>query len=257
MVNESDAADVPTFVKAELSVRPGDDPDVAPAQCSGGASLRAGGMVARAGEPADRALDQKLVESARKGDRQAFGRLVERYQRRVYALAFGIVRQREDAWDVAQEAFVKAYRNLDRFEGTAAFYTWLYRITYNLAIDALREKARRESPCLDEPRKVEEALEKDGQAQATGPGEVAERRELAAVIETAMSRLSDKHRAIIVLREIEGLSYEEMAEVLGISKGTVMSRLFHARQNLQALLQPYVDQGEGVPASLRLAAQGA
>jgi RNA polymerase sigma-70 factor (ECF subfamily) len=202
-------------------------------------------------------LDQALVFAARKGDRQSFGRLVERYQRKVYALAFGILRQREDAWDVAQEAFVKAYRNLDRFEGTAAFYTWIYRITYNLAIDTLREKTRRDAQALDETKRLEEAMENDRPALREDPGETAERKELAVVIETAMGRLSDKHRAIIVLREIEGLSYEEMAEVLGISKGTVMSRLFHARQNLQALLLPYVKQGGDVPANLRVALQGA
>lgn len=210
----------------------------------------------RAVSDEDRARDLQLVDSARKGDRQAFGKLVERYQRRVYALAFGILRNREDAWDVAQEAFVKAYRNLDRFEGTAAFYTWLYRIAYNLSIDTLREKRRRDNVDLEETRKVEEALEREGRLPTGNPDETAQRKELATVIENAMAKLSEKHRAIIVLREIEGLAYEEMAEVLGISKGTVMSRLFHARQNLQALLLPYVNKGEHVPTSLRVAVQG-
>ncbi|MCK6547833.1 sigma-70 family RNA polymerase sigma factor [Myxococcota bacterium] len=205
----------------------------------------------------DKARDLQWVEAARKGDRQAFGKLVERYQRRVYAMAFGILRNREDAWDVAQEAFVKAYRNLDRFEGTSAFYTWLYRIAYNLSIDTLRDKHRRDQVGLDETKKVEEALDAEGTRETHNPGEVADRRELAAVIQAALAKLSEKHRAIIVLREIEGLSYEEMAEVLGISKGTVMSRLFHARQNLQALLLPYVNKGEQPPASLRLAVHGA
>jgi RNA polymerase sigma-70 factor (ECF subfamily) len=204
----------------------------------------------------ERAKDLSLVEASKNGDRQAFGKLVERYQRRVYALAFGILRQREDAWDVAQEAFVKAYRNLDRFEGNAAFYTWLYRIAYNLSIDTLREKSRRDSVGFQETRKIEEAMERQGTQPSGDPDETAQRKELASVLEAAMAKLSEKHRAIIVLREIEGLSYEEMAEVLGISKGTVMSRLFHARQNLQALLMPYVNQGENVPANLRVAVQG-
>jgi RNA polymerase sigma-70 factor (ECF subfamily) len=201
-------------------------------------------------------VDQALVKAAQSGDRQAFGKLVERYQRRVYALAFGIVRSREDAWDVAQEAFVKAYRNLDRYEGTAAFFTWLYRITYNLSIDVLREKSRRDQVGLDDNPNVEEALRRDGRGVDGHPEDMATRKELQAVLQSAMSRLSEKHRAIIVLREVEGLSYEEMADVLGISKGTVMSRLFHARQNLQTLLQPYVEKGQEVPASLRLAVQG-
>jgi RNA polymerase sigma-70 factor (ECF subfamily) len=203
----------------------------------------------------DAAEDRELVEKARTGDRRAFGKLVEKYQRRVYSLAFGILRQREDAWDVAQEAFVKAYKKLDRFEGTAAFYTWLYRITYNLSIDTLREKTRRETVDLDEGKKVEDAL--DGDPASEHPDQMAQRKELHRVLQAAMSKLSDKHRAIIVLREVEGLSYEEMAEVLGISKGTVMSRLFHARQNLQTLLSPYVKRGEEVPQSLKLAVQGA
>src|SRR5688572_22300072 len=201
------------------------------------------------------AEDRELVEKAKTGDRRAFGKLVEKYQRRVYSLAFGILRQREDAWDVAQEAFVKAYKKLDRFEGTAAFYTWLYRITYNLSIDTLREKARRETVDLDEGRKLEEALETD-QTPAEHPDQMAQRKELHRVLQAAMSKLSDKHRAIIVLREVEGLSYEEMAEVLGISKGTVMRRLFHGRENLEALVGPYVKRGEEVPQSLKLAVQG-
>lgn len=215
------------------------------------------GVKAESKRKAEAAIDLALVEKARTGDRRAFGKLVEKYQRRVYSLAFGILRQREDAWDVAQEAFVKAYKKLDRFEGNAAFYTWLYRITYNLSIDTLREKVRRETVDLDGNRKLEEALQSDARPTAEHPDQMAQRRELHRVLQVAMNKLSDKHRAIIVLREVEGLSYEEMAEVLGISKGTVMSRLFHARQNLQTLLAPYVKRGEEVPASLKLAIQGA
>lgn len=206
----------------------------------------------------DKAIDLELVEAAKAGDRNAFGRLVERHQRRVYSLAFGILRSREDAWDVAQEAFVKAYRNLDRFEGNAAFYTWLYRIAYNLAIDTLRDRSRIDAVDIeDRSRSVEDALEREGRKIADHPADMAERQELARVLNEAMARLSDKHRAIIVLREVEGLAYEEMAEVLAISKGTVMSRLFHARQNLQALLKPYVAEGGEVPMTLRLAIEGA
>ena len=203
-----------------------------------------------------REIDAQLVASAQDGDDEAFGKLVETYQRRVYALAFGILRQREDAWDVAQEAFVKAYKNLGRFKGQSAFYTWLYRIAYNLSMDHLRSRARRDSVALDENRVVEAAASEEA-PKSSHPGESADRRELAKVIQNAMTRLTDKHRAIIVLREIEGLSYEEMAQVLKISKGTVMSRLFHARRNLQALLQPYVEEGQTVTPSLQLSTQGA
>lgn len=212
-------------------------------------------------EPSERARrkadDLALVDRAKAGDRQAFGTLVETYQRRVYAIAFGILRSRDDAWDAAQEAFVKAYKNLHRFEGNAAFYTWLYRITYNLSIDHLRERKRRDRADLTETQKMEEALRRTGKKPHGDPDEDSDRRELTVVLHDAMSKLSDKHRAIIVLREIEGLSYEEIADVLGISKGTVMSRLFHARKNLQKLLGPYVTEGSDVPASLKLASQPA
>lgn len=202
-------------------------------------------------QAAARAEDQALVARAQTGDRRAFGQLVERHQRRVYALAFGLLRQREDAWDVAQETFVRAYRHLDRFEGSSAFYTWVYRIAYNLSIDLLRQKSRRRGVEL-KPERLEETSEVDGCGVVAKPDEAATRQELSAVLHRAMMRLTEKHRAIIVLREVEGLSYEEMAEVLSISKGTVMSRLFHARQNLKALLEPYVEAGEQVPDDFRL-----
>lgn len=191
--------------------------------------------------------DAAWVAAARRGDRQAFARLVEAYQQRVYAIAFGILRSREDAWDVAQEAFVKAYKSLDRFEGKSAFYTWLYRITTNLAIDAHRERGRRRdrSQPLNEPVNAPAGLDH--------PSVSAQRRELAEVLRQAMDQLSDHHRAIIVLREVEGLSYEEISEVLGVRKGTVMSRLHHARKNLQGLLKPYVQAEETEPESLTLA----
>lgn len=197
---------------------------------------------------AEKARDLAWVEAAQAGDRRAYGQLVDAYQRRVYAIAFGVVRSREDAWDVAQEAFVKAYRNLDRFNGTSAFYTWLYRITTNLAIDHVRARQRKRTDALE--KAPEPSID---EADAAHPEHAADRAELSRVLAQAMDKLSEKHRAIIVLREVEGLSYEEMAEVLGVNKGTVMSRLFHARQNLQALLLPYVERGEGVPDSIRLA----
>ncbi|MBI4818463.1 MAG: sigma-70 family RNA polymerase sigma factor [Deltaproteobacteria bacterium] len=187
--------------------------------------------------------DRELVEAAKDGDNEAFGKLVERYQKRVYALAFGILRNRDDAWDVAQEAFVKAFKNLGTFEGSSAFYTWLYRIAYNLSLDVLRAKNRRETVDFEASPRIERALSEEAQGPAD-PGSAADRSELQKVIGTAMSQLSDKHRAIIILREVEGLSYTEMADILKISKGTVMSRLFHARKNLQALLTPYLDSGE-------------
>ncbi len=202
------------------------------------------------------ARDRAWVAAAKAGDRRAFGHLVEAYQQRVYAIAFGILRQRDDAWDVAQEAFVKAYRSLDRFQEQSAFYTWLYRIVYNLSIDGLRDRFRRSRVDMTEDHKIEQALLDQGRSVLQDPGKMVDRRELKEVLHCAMLKLSDKHRAIIVLREVQALSYDEMAEVLGISKGTVMSRLFHARKNLQALLRPYAREGNEVPGSLKLALEG-
>lgn len=211
----------------------------------------------RARREREAAEDAALVERTLAGERRAFGELVERYQKRVYAIAYGILRDRDDAWDAAQEAFVKAYKNLSRFKGDAAFYTWMYRITYNLAIDHYRSKGRKAAVHFEDPALMESALEAEGRpTYQTDPAELTDRAELTRILHEAMNRLSEKHRAIIVLREVEGLSYEEIASVLGIPKGTVMSRLFHARKNLQDLLQPYVEAGLGVGV-LEFAAGGA
>ena len=186
--------------------------------------------------------DKALVGRTLNGDQNAFGELVERYQKRAYSVAYGILRNRDDAWDVAQEAFVKAYRNLHRFEGGSAFFTWLYRITYNLSIDHVRTKGRRKVVLVEEHRDFEGALQKQGKPTfQVNPSEVSDRAELSKVLHEAMNALSEKHRAVIVLREVEGLSYEEIADVLGVKKGTVMSRLFHARKNLQSILAPYLE----------------
>ena len=201
--------------------------------------------------------DRRLVARAVAGDRHAYGELVELYQKRVYSVAFGILRNRDDAWDISQEAFVKAYRNLERFQGQSAFYTWIYRITYNLAIDHYRSKGRRDVTRVEEPGQMEQALQNQGKPTFNvDPSEMTDRAELSRVLHEAMSKLSEKHRAIIVLREVEGLSYEEISSILGIKKGTVMSRLFHARKNLQSLLQPYVEGGEDGSESLRFVPLG-
>lgn len=201
----------------------------------------------RARREREAAEDAALVKRTLDGDRGAFGELVERHQKRVYAVAYGILRNRDDAWDVAQEAFVKAFKNLSRFKGDSAFYTWMYRIAYNLSIDHYRSKGRKSAVHFEDPAAMENVLEADGRpTHQHDPGELSDRAELTRVLHDAMNRLSEKHRAIIVLREVEGLAYEEISNVLGIPKGTVMSRLFHARKNLQELLAPYVEQGLSV-----------
>ena len=192
--------------------------------------------------PRMEADDDALVERARAGDREAFRELVVRNQRRVYAVALGIVKDPDLAWDVAQEAFVRVHRHLAEFKGESTFSTWVLRIATHLGIDAVRRERTAAREELDEVR--DETLAEGGEgilATALGNDPQANvlRRELAENMERALAQLPEKHRTILVLREVEGLSYEELAERLGIHKGTVMSRLFHARKKMQALLADY------------------
>jgi RNA polymerase sigma-70 factor, ECF subfamily len=191
--------------------------------------------------------DLALVQRVRAGEKDAFRALVVRYQRKVYAVALGIVKDPDLAWDVAQEAFLRVHRGLGDFKGDSAFSTWVFRITTHLAIDNVRRERTSRKDDLDEVREGD--LEEGGEGilatrLGTDPRQNALRRELAGKIQDALAGLPEKHRTILVLREIEGLSYEELAERLGIHKGTVMSRLFHARKKMQAALREYV----GMPA---------
>lgn len=189
--------------------------------------------------------DLALVLRAKEGDQRAFKLLVERYQRKVYAVAHGMVKDREEALDIAQEAFVKVHRNLDRFKGDSAFYTWLYRITRNLAIDRIRAR-RNESVGFDEAVGSEDSPEPGFLSTRldADPQKSALRRELAGKLEDALAQLPVKHREILLLREVEGMSYEDLAATLDIPKGTVMSRLFHARSKMQKLLEGYLGEGD-------------
>ena len=186
--------------------------------------------------------DLELVERARGGDPEAFRDLVVRHQRRVYAVALGIVKDRDLAWDVSQEAFVRVHQHLAEFRDEASFPTWLHRITARLAIDVLRkERPSRRNDVADVPEAAlrEAAPGVLATALGTDPQETVLRRELSGRLTEALGQLPDLHRTVLVLREMDGLSYEELAERTGVPKGTVMSRLFHARKKMQALLADY------------------
>jgi len=187
-------------------------------------------------EPAD----LELISRYRKGDQRAFEILVKRYQRKVHSLAYGIVRNPEDALDVSQEAFVKVHRYLDKFQGSASFYTWLYRIVVNLCIDHLRRKGRAYSveydDAIDRTHGVLAAADIVPSRLKTNPSAALEDKQILEQIQAGLGELSPNHRAVIVMRELEGLSYKEMAKIMECSKGTIMSRLFHARKRLQAYL---------------------
>jgi RNA polymerase sigma-70 factor (ECF subfamily) len=182
--------------------------------------------------------DWELVQRTRTGDREAFRELVERYQRKIAALALGMLRNREDALDVVQETFTKAYQSLERFKGDSAFYTWLYRIGFNLCVD----HQRREAKLAQVPLETDERGESPAQVHPDGAGrdqpfERARDAEIARRLREAVRELTPDHRAVILLREVEGLSYEEISQVLRCPKGTVMSRLHYARRELQARLR--------------------
>ena len=173
-----------------------------------------------------------------KGDNNAYSVLVKKYQRRMYMVALGVVRNENDAIEMVQETFLKAYKALGGFKYNAGFYSWLYRILMNLCIDHIRKNNKAELREFDEKFAQDS---KNSLAEALGcfkddPFERASRAELSKMLNEALNTLTVKHRTIIVLREVEGMSYQEIAEILEIGIGTVMSRLFHARKTLQEIL---------------------
>lgn len=191
--------------------------------------------------------DRVLIGQAQAGDRAAFRRLVERHQRRAFSIALSLVRDEHDARELVQDAFLRVYKGLHAFQGSSSFFTWLYRIITNLSIDLIRKPGRQSTIQADGRTEPDEANDADfpflSRVDGADPGDAVRRREIGARLQEAMDALPPYHRGVIVMREIEGLSYEEMAQAMGVSKGTIMSRLFHARQKLQrALLDCYTEQ---------------
>ena len=176
--------------------------------------------------------DLELTRRSQAGDTEAFGELVTKYRAKILGMLYGMVRDENDAWDLAQKGFLQAWRSIHRFEGRSSFYTWLYRLTVNLAIESLRRKGRREE------------VELDDAIPCSLPSPRANYRltEIRQHINAALAQLTPEHRAVIVLKEIEDLQYHEIAEILGISVGTVMSRLFYGRKKLQSILRPIYNQ---------------
>ncbi len=208
----------------------------------------------RASNQADRQREAKedraLVERAKNGDRDAFRQLVERHQRRAFAIAIGLVRDENDAREIVQEAFLRVHKSLHKFQGSSSFFTWLYRIVKNLSIDLMRKPARREQELFDNPQIADDAVVFPFISRIDGadPVDVVRRGEIAKRIQSALEALPPYHRSVIIMREVEGMSYQEMAEAMEVSKGTIMSRLFHARQKLQrALVDCYREQIGGEP----------
>ncbi|HEX4457329.1 MAG TPA: sigma-70 family RNA polymerase sigma factor [Polyangia bacterium] len=181
--------------------------------------------------------DRQLVDDARKGNAAAFRELVVRHQRRAYAVALGMVHDPDDARDICQDAFLKVHKSLATFEGDSQFFTWLYRIVMNLCIDHLR-KRRGQQVEFDETIAQGDADDAGVTPHRTGfdPARALADKELRTQILGALAKLSPSHRAVLVMREVDGLSYQEMSETMKCSIGTIMSRLFHARKKMQQML---------------------
>lgn len=183
--------------------------------------------------------DEVLVQRCQEGDSRAFDLLVERYRGRIYAIIVNLVKDHTEAWDLAQDVFLKAWKALPRFEARSQFYTWLYRIAHNVVYDWMRKRKSR-GPHVEESAIRHDNIEAGARAvprEAVAPDEHAERGELRVRLDQALAQISDDHRTAILLKEVQGLKYHEIAEVMGCSIGTVMSRLFYARKKLQEILK--------------------
>ncbi|MDB6153826.1 MAG: polymerase sigma factor RpoE [Chthoniobacteraceae bacterium] len=183
--------------------------------------------------------DLELVARCQTGDQDAFNQLVIRYRQRAFAMVYNMVRNEHDAWDLTQDGFLKAWKSIDRFRGQSSFYTWLYRILMNVGIDWMRRKHVQGASEFDDSlgmRNVEPAAATVPKSELAPLLKISDK-EIRARIDEALLKLSPEHRAVIVLREIDGMDYQEIADSLECSIGTVMSRLFYARKKLQTILR--------------------
>lgn len=179
--------------------------------------------------------EAELISRCQKGDQDAFKEIFDQYHKKVYRIAYGVVRRREDALDIVQEVFIKLFHSIRNFKGKSHFYTYLYRIAMNASIDQARKMGKFPSSTLDEEGGIQLS---DGVEKR--PDQVLLHKELEGRVNAAMESLPTDQRMALILREVEGLSYQEMAEAMGCSIGTVMSRLHYGRKKIQELLKDYV-----------------
>ena len=182
------------------------------------------------------AKDEELVKAAQEGDMAAFEELVARHRDKIYARAFSMLRNEEEATDLSQEAWVKGWQRLVQFQGDSSFATWMTRIVINLCLDQLRKNKRVRSESIDEMNEETGGVERQLPVITPNPTEGLERGELRARIDKALGQLSYEHRTVLVLHEFEDLEYKLIAKKMGCSIGTVMSRLFYARRKMASLL---------------------
>jgi RNA polymerase sigma-70 factor (ECF subfamily) len=192
----------------------------------------------------ERDADAPLVRAARAGDADAYGRLIERYQERIHALARSYVTNPEDALDLTQEIFVKAYRGLEGFRADSGFYTWLYRIAVCHCIDFRRRRQRAgDVVSLDGETLAELGFEPADPAPSSDPERMTLNRHLRGAIEDALQALAEPFRTAVILHDLEGLSQEEVARITGCALGTAKSRIQRGRMALRRRLSPYVETG--------------
>jgi RNA polymerase sigma factor (sigma-70 family) len=187
------------------------------------------------------AQDVELVKAARQGDMRAYDQLVQRYQERIYATVYHMTSNHEDANDLAQETFIKAYSALKSFKGDSSFYTWVYRIAVNKTINFLKQRKNKVSLSLNDlDFNVENNPELVAFVSDKTPRRDIALSELQEKLNVALQKLSDVHRMVVTLHDVQGLSHEEIATIMDCNVGTVRSRLFYARQQLQAHLSDYL-----------------
>ncbi len=195
---------------------------------------------------ADREVDQQLVERVQRGDKHAFDLLVTKYQRRLGRLISRFVRDPAEAEDVTQDAFIKAYRALPGFRGESAFYTWLYRIGINTAKNYLLASKRRPPTSTPFDAEESESFEEAGLLQEVStPENELMSKQVVDVVQSSLQQLPEDLRSALTLREIEGLSYEEIASVMNCPVGTVRSRIFRAREAIAENLRPLLETSKG------------
>ena len=183
--------------------------------------------------------DEKLVRAAQRGDMPAFEELVARHRDKIYARAFSMMRNEDDAVDLSQEAWVKGWQRLKQFQGESSFVTWMTRIVINLCLDQLRKQKRHRSESIEMMEEESGGVERQMPIITVNPTERLERGELRQRIDKALAQLSVEHRTVLILHEFEELEYKEIAKRMQCSIGTVMSRLFYARRKMANLMASY------------------
>jgi RNA polymerase sigma-70 factor (ECF subfamily) len=180
--------------------------------------------------------ETEVISRCQRGDQEALKEIFDKYHEKVYRIAYGVVRQREEALDIVQEVFIKLFRSIKNFKGRSRFYTYLYRMVMNTAIDHARKTGKQLISSLDEEGSFEPSDEVE-----KGPERILLQKELEERVKRAMDKLPAEQKAALIFRDVEGLSYQEMAEAIGCSIGTVMSRLHYGRKRMQELLKDYVE----------------